>query len=360
MQWAKTDIFIVHAVALLHFYCTTIRKIRQGAFDMEESANGKMRNSGADPPPPAPMPDPREQLRHWRRLCAIALKRAELKLGKQQAECDAALKEAWYRQIADSLLADPGLYPRGSAECDVINVHTSAVEKVKLNPAFDASENAELLYKKARKAHRGLEIIRANIQTTRESIRGLQAIIAECERLIGTQEIAPEALAASSDAVVPQLQEIGILPKTIPTPGAAPAEKTPYRHFRIGDYDVFIGRNDAQNDELSTRFARPWYIWMHVAAHSGSHVVIRRDKNHPWPPRDILEQTAALAAWFSKAKHATYVDVHATEARFVRKRRHSPPGEVIAERCKTISVAPRNPQEMFRNLPTDENSTDYD
>jgi len=327
---------------------------------MGESADGKMRNSGVDPCPPEQMPDPREQVRHCRRLCATALKRAELKLSKQQAEYDSALREAWYRQIADSLLADPGLYPRGSGECEVINVHADAVEKVKLNPAFDARQNAELLYKKARKAHRGLEIIRMNIQSTQESISGLQAIIAECERLIDTQEITPEVLIASADAVAAKLREIGVLPRTASIPGAAPEEKTSYRHFRIGDYDVFIGRNDAQNDELSTRFARPWYIWMHVAAHAGSHVVIRRDKNHPWPPREILEQAAALTAWFSKAKHAAYVDVHATEARFVRKRRHSPPGEVIAERCKTISVAPRNPQEMFRDLPTDENSTDVD
>jgi len=327
---------------------------------MGESADGKMRNSGVDPCPPAQMPDPHEQLRHWRRQCATALKRAEMKLSKQQAECDSALKEAWYRQIADSLLADSGLYPRGSGECEVINIHAEVVEKVRLNPAFDARQNAELLYKKARKAHRGLEIIRANIQSTQESIRRLQTIIAECERLIGSQEIAAESLAAPAESVAAQLRELGILPKTDPSPGATPEERTPYRQYRIGDYDVFIGRNDAQNDELSTRFARPWYIWMHVAAHAGSHVVIRRDKNHPWPPRGILEQTAALAAWFSKAKHAAYVDVHATEARFVRKRRHAPPGEVIAERCKTISVAPRNPQEMFRNLPTDENSTDYD
>jgi predicted ribosome quality control (RQC) complex YloA/Tae2 family protein len=110
---------------------------------------------------------------------------------------------------------------------------------------------------------------------------------------------------------------------------------------------VYIGKNDAQNDELSTRFAKPWDIWMHVAACPGSHVVIRREKNTAWPSKETLVKVASFAVWFSKAKHTSYADVHVTEARYVHKRRHSPPGEVMLDRFKTLRVAPKSPQEFF-------------
>jgi predicted ribosome quality control (RQC) complex YloA/Tae2 family protein len=107
-----------------------------------------------------------------------------------------------------------------------------------------------------------------------------------------------------------------------------------------------IGRNNTQNDELSIRYAHPRDIWLHVAAHAGSHVVIRREKNADWPPRNVLEKAGALAVWFSKARHTSYAEVHVTERRYVHKRRKAPPGEVVAERCKSIRVSPRDPRQI--------------
>ncbi len=124
-------------------------------------------------------------------------------------------------------------------------------------------------------------------------------------------------------------------------------EKVPYRHFQIDEWDIYIGKTDTQNDELSIHFAKPSDIWLHVAGHAGSHVVIRRQKNEQVPPHDILEKSAAMAVWFSKAKHTSYSEVHYTEARFVRKRRHSPPGEVMIDRYKSIRVSPKSPQDLF-------------
>jgi predicted ribosome quality control (RQC) complex YloA/Tae2 family protein len=121
----------------------------------------------------------------------------------------------------------------------------------------------------------------------------------------------------------------------------------PYRHFVIDEWNVYIGKNDRQNDELSCSFCRPWDIWMHVAAQAGSHVVIQRDKNADWPPHDTLEKAAALTAWFSKARNARSVKVHVTEGRFVRKSKKAPRGEVQLGNYKTLRVSPASPR-LFR------------
>jgi predicted ribosome quality control (RQC) complex YloA/Tae2 family protein len=120
-----------------------------------------------------------------------------------------------------------------------------------------------------------------------------------------------------------------------------------YRHFVLDDWHVYVGKNDAQNDELSTCFARPSDMWMHVASQPGSHVIIQRnDKPFP-PPKEVLEKAASLTAWFSKARHAPFVKVHVTEARNVHKSKNAPAGEVYLGKFKILKVKPVSPQVLF-------------
>jgi len=120
-----------------------------------------------------------------------------------------------------------------------------------------------------------------------------------------------------------------------------------YRHFIVDKWDIYIGKNDKQNDELTVCFGRPSDIWMHVASHAGSHVVIRRENETAWPPQSILETAASLAAWFSKARNASLVKVHVTEIRFVQKLKNAPAGEVHIRKFKTLRVKPLSPQIIF-------------
>ena len=286
---------------------------------------------------------------HLCSVCRHALKRIKKKLEKQEHDEKEARSYPWFTQMADSLIAHPDAIKRGALKAVIQNIHTQSMEEVTLDPDRSVFENARELYRRARKGKRGLEIILENIRRTKLEEQDFSAIYAEAGRLAAADGacMGPEALSASIDSIRSQMQERGAVPRTSPVRDRAAEETVPYRHLTIDGWHVYIGKNDAQNDELTTRFAKPWDIWMHVAAHAGSHVVIRRDKNAEWPPRDILLKVAAFTVWFSKAKHTSYAEVDVTEARFVRKRRHAPPGEVIAERCKTLRVSPKSPQEFF-------------
>ena len=145
-----------------------------------------------------------------------------------------------------------------------------------------------------------------------------------------------------------RLEALGVLPRrsTAGTQVGSEQPDVPFRHIEFEGHDIYVGRNDRQNDELTVRFARPWDLWLHVAQHAGSHVVIRRAKNTPWPPERVLGAAAALAAWFSKAKHAGTVDVHVAERRHVQKRRRTPAGEVTLLTYKTIRTKPVSPQQL--------------
>jgi predicted ribosome quality control (RQC) complex YloA/Tae2 family protein len=118
----------------------------------------------------------------------------------------------------------------------------------------------------------------------------------------------------------------------------------PFRLFIIDGWNVYIGKNDRQNDELTCHFGRPRDIWMHVASYAGSHVVVRRDETTGYPPRDVLEKAASLAAWFSKARKASLVKVHYTELCHVHKPKSAPAGEVQLQKFKVLKVKPIAPE----------------
>jgi predicted ribosome quality control (RQC) complex YloA/Tae2 family protein len=116
-----------------------------------------------------------------------------------------------------------------------------------------------------------------------------------------------------------------------------------FRHFFIDGWDIFVGKNDKQNDELTCSFSKPWDTWLHVSSHAGSHVVIHSEDKNSSPPKNVLEKAASLAAWFSKARNAPFVKVHFTEARNVYKAHKAPAGEVQIRKYSVIKVKPAAP-----------------
>ena len=105
-------------------------------------------------------------------------------------------------------------------------------------------------------------------------------------------------------------------------------------------FTVLVGKTAADNDLLSVRLASPRDFWFHVAAGSGSHVVVRNPDGLDRLPRETLRFAAALAAGHSKVKAGGRVAVHWTRCSEVRKPRGFAPGKVTLGRYETITVAP--------------------
>ena len=123
----------------------------------------------------------------------------------------------------------------------------------------------------------------------------------------------------------------------------------PYRTFRIDGFEVLVGRGDEENDVLTLEVAAPEDFWLHVAGGvPGSHVVVRNPEHRPELPATVVEQAAALAAWYSKARDQRRATVHLSRVADVRKRRGAPPGEVVLERWTTVRVARRPDDQRTR------------
>jgi hypothetical protein len=186
----------------------------------------------------------------------------------------------------------------------------------------------------------------------------------EARRLEDGRATAAERLAAAETSVVEldsvqslfdtgalaetrqQLEGLGVLEPLRKKPPDAASQKLRkltggenFRRFRTQEgLDVLVGRDDRQNDRLTTRIARGDDVWMHVGrGYAGSHVLIRVPKGKSASLESLLDG-ATLAVHFSKVRGAATEEVIYAAARNVRKAKGLPPGKVLATRTRSIRV----------------------
>lgn len=104
-------------------------------------------------------------------------------------------------------------------------------------------------------------------------------------------------------------------------------------------FTVLVGKTAADNDTLTFKLGAPRDAWLHVAADSGSHVVVRNPDGVRLP-RETVRFAAGLAAGYSKARAGGRVAVHVCTCGDVSKPRGFPPGKVALERYETVHASP--------------------
>jgi len=109
-----------------------------------------------------------------------------------------------------------------------------------------------------------------------------------------------------------------------------------------GGWKVLVGKTDADNDRLSIKVAGPNDLWFHVRGMPGSHVILKVGSGAA-PDRETIKKTAAIAAYYSKARNAGIVAVSCTQARFVKKPKGAKPGSVTISKETVLKVRPSLP-----------------
>jgi predicted ribosome quality control (RQC) complex YloA/Tae2 family protein len=118
------------------------------------------------------------------------------------------------------------------------------------------------------------------------------------------------------------------------------------RSYQTKDgWTVLVGRSNQENDYLTHRMAHPEDYWFHAHGVPGSHVVLRREGRKDNPSAKTIEEAAAIAAFFSKARHSSKAPVIYTLKKYVRKPRGAKAGLAMCQREKSIMVLPKDPAE---------------
>ena len=201
--------------------------------------------------------------------------------------------------------------------------------EIPLDPLKTPQQNAAAFYKeytKAKTAEKYLGDLIDKGEKEEEYLLSVMDEIQRCETERDIQEIRRE------------LTETGFIKAQKTGKGEKFKETAPLGFISGAGLEIFVGKNNAQNDKLTTKTAHRTDLWLHVQKLHGSHVIISCDGIEP--DEKTLFEAATLAAYYSQGRDSGKVPVDYTQVRFVKKPSGSMPGKVIYTDYKTIMVMP--------------------
>jgi predicted ribosome quality control (RQC) complex YloA/Tae2 family protein len=227
--------------------------------------------------------------------------------------------------------------PRGTPCATVVDYYSPepATITIPLDPRLSGQENAQVYFKKYRKAKSGMTKVQALLKQAAAEAEALEELALQVEYAEDwpTLQGFADDLTGKRTAARP--------PRTPARPHLAPAQ--PYRTFVSSDgFTLYCGKSNQGNDALLRQVAAPEDLWLHAHRQAGAHVLIKVPPRQEVPHRTLTE-AAALAAYYSKGRHSTAVEVLYTPAKHVRKFRGARPGQVQVTEYRTLEVAPRLP-----------------
>ncbi len=203
---------------------------------------------------------------------------------------------------------------------------------IPLNPQLTPAQNAQKYFQKYSKAKNAVVYLKKQIKFNKEEIRyleSLKVLLINAEKKDEIDEIREE-----------MFQENYIKKRKIKTNKQKKGSFTKPLSFLSSDnFNIYVGKNNRQNDYLSLKFAHNNDLWFHSKTIPGSHVIIKRNNYNKIPDSTILE-AAILAAYYSKGRFSSNIAIDYTEIKNVKKPSGSKPGMVIYDNYKTLYVTP--------------------
>jgi predicted ribosome quality control (RQC) complex YloA/Tae2 family protein len=274
------------------------------------------------------LPDPDAQREH-ERLAARrnrlrnALERELRLLDKRIRDAErtvaAAERAGELRSRADLLMSYPQRVP-AKAKSVTLEGFDGAAVAIDLDPAMDAIENAQRLYRQAkRRVRRALDAGERRTDLAGKR-RDVDAVLSRIDDL---DDAALEAQLA----------------RYAPEPVREAKPRGPGLRFAgPHGFEVVVGRSAKENDEITFKVGRSLDLWFHAQGYPGSHVLVRSGGREV--PFDTVLFAARLAAGHSKAAQGDNVPVDYTLRKHVWKNKGMPPGAVYLTQQKTVYVTP--------------------
>lgn len=235
-----------------------------------------------------------------------------------------------FRLFGELLTANIFAIKKGDTEVSVYNYYDDKYIKIKIDIDKTPSDNIQKYYKKYNKLKKSEEMAQIQLKLTQEEIEYLQSVLTNIKNADNYEEI---------EEIRQELIETSYIKFSKKDKAKKFRQSKPIHYISADGIDIYIGKNNYQNDFLTLKFADKHDTWLHTKNIPGSHVIIKKFGDIP---DSTLEEAAALAAYFSKAKDSSKVPVDYTEVKNVKKPSGAKPGMVIYYTNKTIYIQPKN------------------
>jgi predicted ribosome quality control (RQC) complex YloA/Tae2 family protein len=271
----------------------------------------------------------RQKSAELRRVVSTALERNVKKYDLQQKQLKDSEKREKYRLYGEMIQAYGYGLSEGAKELLAENYYdNNKIIKVPLDATLSPMDNAKKYFDKYGKLKRTAEALTKLTAETKAEIDHLESI----------QNALDIALSADDLVQIRQeLVEYGFIKKN----RSAKKEKVKSRpfHYRSSDgYDIYVGRNNYQNDELTFRVATGNDWWFHAKGIPGSHVIVKSN-NEELPDR-VFEEAGKLAGYYSKGRDSEKIEIDYLQKKNVKKPNGSAPGFVVYYTNYSLTVHP--------------------
>ncbi len=275
----------------------------------------------------------RQKSHDMRRILLSNIERcAKKKEIQKKTEKEVASKDKW-KIKGELLTANIHAISKGMNVFRTVNFYDPECKEIEIaiDPTKTPSENAQKYFSKYNKAKRTLAALEIQKKQNDEELAYLETIF---------QSLETAKEEADLDEIRMELAEQGYMKrKTAKKNKSQKSKKTKPLHYISSDgFDIYVGKSNIQNDELTLHTAQSNDIWLHTKDIAGSHVIIKT--NGIDVPDSTLLEAANISAYFSKGKNSSHVPVDYTLKKYVKKPNGAKPGMVIYERNKTIYITP--------------------
>ena len=307
-----------HASILLHNY-KVLKEYNTISEALEESIHNTKAIHTAD--------------KELEKILTTAIKKEEGRHQKIKDELEDTKKMETYKLYGDLLMINAHLQVQYEPSIELQNLLSEENEMltIPLKPNLTIVENAQWYYKLYTKLKNRMVSGEFQLNASTTKLAYLQSILYSIS-LATTRE--------SLEEIRKECMDAGIIKKS-KKPLSYKLGKSNYIHLTIDEGEIFIGRNNQQNEYLTHRFAKPTDIWFHTQDIQGSHLILRLNVE---PDDMILSKVAQYAAYFSKARDTSKVPVDYTYIKNIKKPPGSPLGFVIFNTHQTMIVEPKKPE----------------
>jgi len=242
------------------------------------------------------------------------------------------------KQRADLLMAHLHLAQPGLSQLTLPDFETQKPVTIHLRPDRTLLQNAQSFYKQHQKLKRVQDKVVPLLEELRAEGDYLQTVAASLNQLEGDRP--SEDLEALTE-IREELIEQGYLTNPQPRRRLKPSPFHPCIFLSPSDFEIWIGRNNRQNDYLTFRVAREYDLWFHSQEIPGSHVLLRLSAGAIAEAAD-LQSAADLSAYFSQARQSEQVPVVYTQPKYVFKPKGARPGMVVYQKETILWGKPAN------------------
>lgn len=260
----------------------------------------------------------RQKSSDLRRIVQTALERDVKKYDLQLHQMKDTEKRDVYRIYGELLNTYGYSAAPGAKSLTVLNYYTDEELTIPLDETMSATENAKRYYEKYNKLKRTYEALSKLTEEVKSEIDHLESIATALDIALYEEDLAE---------IKEELTESGYIRRK----GGGKKEKItskPFHYVSSDGFDMYVGKNNFQNDALTFKFATGNDWWFHAKKIPGSHVVVKLGNAQELPDR-TFEEAARLAAYYSKGREQEKVEIDYIQKKHVKKPAGAKPGFVV-------------------------------